>query len=80
MLNLFTTRGHIVAARGSKRQNFPVFSRETWNNQTETGSPMTASTANQCSRMFANVHAGEFTHNKQLLIARPRLGLAVGIR
>jgi hypothetical protein len=27
------------------RQNFPVFSRETGKDKTETGSPMTASTA-----------------------------------
>jgi hypothetical protein len=30
---------------GLKHQNFPVFSRKTGNTQTETGSPMTASTA-----------------------------------
>jgi len=34
-----------MAITSLKQQNFPVFSRETGNSETETGSPMTASTA-----------------------------------
>jgi hypothetical protein len=34
-----------IAITWLKRQKFPVFSRETGNSKTETGSPMTASTA-----------------------------------
>ena len=34
-----------MAITSLKRQNFPVFSRETGNSETETGSPMTASSA-----------------------------------
>jgi hypothetical protein len=34
-----------IAITGLKRQNFPVFSRETRNSETETSSPMTAPSA-----------------------------------
>jgi hypothetical protein len=35
---------------GVNRRNFPVFSRKTGNTKAETGSPMTASTANSFNR------------------------------
>jgi hypothetical protein len=35
-----------IAITGLERQHFPVFSRKTGNTKPETGSPMTASTAN----------------------------------
>ena len=44
-LNLFANGRAASPITGLKRQNFPVFSRETGNSETETGSPMTASTA-----------------------------------
>jgi hypothetical protein len=34
-----------ISVLGLRRQNFPVFSRETGKDKAETGSPMTASTA-----------------------------------
>jgi len=39
-----------MAITSLKQQNFPVFSRETGNSETETGSPMTASTAKKKGR------------------------------
>jgi hypothetical protein len=53
-LNLFEN-GRAASPRiGLKRQKFPVFSRETGNTEAETGSPMTASTANTLSLEFDN--------------------------
>ena len=41
-----------IAMTGLERQHFPVFSRRTGNTKTETGSPMTASTANFWTAQF----------------------------
>jgi hypothetical protein len=45
-LNLFADAEGRIAHHQPQAANFPVFSRETGNSETETGSPMTASTAN----------------------------------
>ena len=51
-LKLFANGRGCIAITSLKRQNFPVFSRETGSTETETGSPMTASTANCCDKLL----------------------------
>jgi hypothetical protein len=73
-LNLFANAQSCSAFTDLNGKNFPVFSRETGNYEVETGSPMTASTAN-----FLRNRLAERIANALQIVSQPmfwRLPLA----